>query len=155
MPQPGVRLMVIITSCRYVGEVRSPLRQQQNVIATVQRSKSAQTPNPKPTVLKKTSKASETETAVSSPSVSRSRSLRSAADNELKVPEPLRETIYDNSKTPKSDRVKRHLSDRIVTPKGVKNESRPFIKAALNNARTPGRALGPVGSPAFNNSPRI
>ena len=112
--------MVILTSCRYVGEVRSPLRQQQNVIATVQRSKSAQTPNPKPTVLKKTSKTSETETAVSTPSVSRSRSLRSAADNELKVP-----------------------------------ESRPFIKAALNNARTPGRALGPVGSPAFNNSPRI
>ena len=40
----------------------------------------------------------------------------------LEIPSSLKETIYDVT-TPKSDKVKRNLSDRVVTPgRGGKKE---------------------------------
>jgi hypothetical protein len=65
--------------------------------------------------------------------------------------------------TPKSEKVRRNLSDRVVTPKGGRNEAGPFIKSALTNSRlkgaTPirgglGARLG-AASPAVRNSPRV
>ena len=50
------------------------------------------------------------------------------------VPASLRETIYDVT-TPKSEKVKRHLSDRVMTPKGGRPEAVPFIKDALTKSR--------------------
>jgi hypothetical protein len=146
----------------YEGEVRSPFRERQNVLPTVQRSKSAQTPKPKPTLTKpKTPKKDEDifsfcEVA----SVLRSKSLR-APNSGIKVPASLRETIYDVT-TPKSEKVRRNLSDRVVTPKGCRaNEAGPFIKSALNQSRvkgsTPMRGVSriPAASPQVKNSPRI
>ena len=45
----------------------------------------------------------------------------------LEIPSSLKETIYDVT-TPKSDKVKRNLSDRVVTPgRGGKKEVFRFI----------------------------
>jgi hypothetical protein len=76
---------------------------------TVQRSKSAQTPKQKP-VQKKPETFVDDD--VFAPTVLRSKSLRGAAETELRIPEPLRQTIYDMT-TPKSERIRRNLSDRV------------------------------------------
>jgi hypothetical protein len=146
----------------YEGEVRSPLREKQNVMATVQRSKSAQTPKPKPTLAKKHADNSDDDifSGFETASVLRSKSLR-AASTEIQVPASLRETIYDIT-TPKSERVRRNLSDRVVTPRGCRNEAGPFIKTALTNSRVKGstpmrgqRVAGLGASPTVRNSPRV
>jgi len=140
----------------YTGEkVRSPLKEKQNLIATVQRSKSAQTPT-KPTKVqsrldsgnknrnrrKQFKDSPYTENMLYSENMSnvrRSRSLRSP-NPLLEIPSSLKETIYDVT-TPKSDKVKRNLSDRVITPgKGGKKETTPYIKTALfsdGKKRTP------------------
>ena len=146
----------------YEGEVRSPFRERQNVLPTVQRSKSAQTPKPKSALTKpKTPKKDDDVFSFSDvASVLRSKSLRTP-NSGIKVPASLRETIYDVT-TPKSDKVRRNLSDRVVTPRGCRpNEAGPFIKSALNQSRvrgsTPMRTHSriPAASPQVKNSPRI
>ena len=121
----------------YAGEavVRSPLKERQNIVVTVQRSKSAQTP------LQKNNRAKPKSTPPSGdihPMVRRSHSLKVDTPEAIAVPKELRETIYDVT-TPKSEKVKRQMSDRIVTP-GRKRH--PMIKSALaSNAMTPRNRL--------------
>ena len=55
------------------------------------------------------------------------------------VPDSLRETIYDVT-TPKSEKVRRHLSDRVMTPKGGRQEAVPFIKEVLTVSRSTPKA---------------
>ena len=142
----------------YEGEVRSPFRERQNVLPTVQRSKSAQTPKPKTTTSGPKRENSDDEifafSEAAAASVLRSKSLRTP-NSGIKVPASLRETIYDVT-TPKSEKVRRNLSDRVVTPRaGRGNEAGPFIKTALTNSRakgatpmrTPSRGLVPGASP--------
>ena len=121
----------------YDGEVRSPLKDKQNTIvkqvATVQRSKSAQNASKK-VVTKREDILIAKENDVNN--VHRSLSLRSPRPN-IEVPASLRDTIYDVT-TPKSEKVKRHLSDRVMTPKGGRQEAIPFIKDVLASNR--GRA---------------
>ena len=116
----------------YDGEMRSPLRDRKNTPnnATVQRSKSAQTPSKKTQLhLNKKDKNEkenlENENALCR-NVQRSLSLRSPRPLVV-VPASLKETIYDIT-TPKSEKVKRQLSDRVMTPKGGRPEAVPFIK---------------------------
>ena len=116
----------------YDGEMRSPLRDRKNTPnnATVQRSKSAQTPSKKTQLhLNKKDKNEkenlENENALCR-NVQRSLSLRSPRPPVV-VPASLKETIYDIT-TPKSEKVKRQLSDRVMTPKGGRPEAVPFIK---------------------------
>ncbi len=118
----------------YDGEVRSPLKDKKNKMAsaTVQRSKSAQTPSHKIQVNKKNGGK---ENLLLHDKVQRSLSLRSPKP-QIVVPASLRETIYDVT-TPKSEKVKRHLSDRVMTPKaGRPSEAVPFIKDVLTQSRT-------------------
>jgi hypothetical protein len=143
----------------YEGEVRSPFRERQNVLPTVQRSKSAQTPKPKkiPSSAPKRENSDDEIFALSeaaAANILRSKSLRTPSSG-IKVPASLRETIYDVT-TPKSEKVRRNLSDRVVTPRaGRGNEAGPFIKTALTNSRakgatpmrTPSRNLVPGASP--------
>ena len=118
----------------YDGEVRSPLKDKQNtIVATVQRSKSAQTAINKKVVKKQVSTNKENEIITNN--VQRSYSLRSPMPK-IVVPASLKETIYDVT-TPKSEKVKRHLSDRVMTPKGGRHEAIPFIKDVLASNRTP------------------
>merc|ERR1712203_892371 len=107
--------------------------------ATVQRSKSAQTPSKKTQLhLNKKDKNEkenlENENALCR-NVQRSLSLRSPRPPVV-VPASLKETIYDVT-TPKSEKVRRHLSDRVMTPKGGRPEAVPFIKDALTKSRNP------------------
>jgi hypothetical protein len=125
----------------YDGEVRSPLKDKQNTIvkqvATVQRSKSAQnatTSNNKKVVTKREDIIIAKENDVNNYNVHRSLSLRSPRPNHLEVPASLRDTIYDVT-TPKSEKVKRQLSDRVMTPKGGRQEAIPFIKDVLASNR--------------------
>ena len=119
----------------YDGEVRSPLKDKQNtIVATVQRSKSAQTAISKK-VVKKQEVSTNKENEIITNNVQRSYSLRSPMPK-IVVPASLKETIYDVT-TPKSEKVKRHLSDRVMTPKGGRHEAIPFIKDVLASNRTP------------------
>jgi len=115
----------------YDGEVRSPFRERQNVLPTVQRSKSAQTPKAKNITSAPKRENSDDEifamSEAAAANVLRSKSLRTP-NSGIKVPASLRETIYDVT-TPKSEKVRRNLSDRVVTPRaGRQNEAGPFIK---------------------------
>ena len=66
--------------------------------------------------------------------VRRSMSLKVATPDEIVVPPELRDTIYDVT-TPKSEKMKRHLSDRIVVSSGGSGKNRmrprPRIKVAI------------------------
>ena len=138
----------------YDGEVRTPLKEKKNILgpAKVQRSKSAQTPTNKSKVIKKSSDDKENE--VFCQKVQRSLSLRSPRP-QIIVPDSLRETIYDVT-TPKSEKVKRHLSDRVMTPKGGRQEAVPFIKEVLTVSRgTPNTNAGMIRLPAKRKSPRL
>ena len=132
----------------YDGEVRTPLKEKKNILgpAKVQRSKSAQTPTNKSKVIKKSTNGNDDkENEVFCQTVQRSLSLRSPRP-QIVVPDSLRETIYDVT-TPKSEKVKRHLSDRVMTPKGGRQEAVPFIKEVLTVSR---------GTPNVNGiTPRI
>lgn len=149
----------------YDGEVRSPFRERQNVLPTVQRSKSAQTPKAKNITSAPKRENSDDEifalSEAAAANVLRSKSLRTP-NSGIKVPASLRETIYDVT-TPKSEKVRRNLSDRVVTPRaGRENEAGPFIKTVLTNSRTkgttpmrtPSRSLALGASPTVRNSPR-
>ena len=103
-------------------------------MATVQRSKSAQTAISKK-VVKKQEVSTNKENEIITNNVQRSYSLRSPMPK-IVVPASLKETIYDVT-TPKSEKVKRHLSDRVMTPKGGRHEAIPFIKDVLASNRTP------------------
>lgn len=71
------------------------------------------------------------------------------------VPDSLRETIYDVT-TPKSEKVRRHLSDRVMTPKGGRQEAVPFIKEVLTVSRsTPHAAHGLTPRLPKRKSPRL
>ena len=53
------------------------------------------------------------------------------------IPSSLKETIYDVT-TPNSDKVKRNLSDRVVTPgRGGKKEVEHFAKSLLYSKLRP------------------
>merc|ERR1712020_773974 len=140
----------------YAGEkVRSPLKERQNIMITVQRSKSAQTPAKGAKVTPRNNYSNKIKSRrkqfKDSPytenthysenliNVRRSMSLRSP-NPALEIPSSLKETIYDVT-TPKSDKVKRNLSDRVITPgRGGKREAAPYIKTALlsdGKTRTP------------------
>ena len=134
----------------YEGEVRSPLRDRKNTPsstnraknkanAKVQRSKSAQTTlmNNKncAKIQKRTANdEKENQDEIFCQNVQRSLSLRSPRPP-IVVPASLKETIYDVT-TPKSEKVKRHLSDRVMTPRGGRQEAVPFIKDVLTKSRT-------------------
>ncbi len=64
--------------------------------------------------------------------VRRSHSLRCTPDR-IVVPPELRETIYDVT-TPKSEKVKRHLSDRIVSSGSNRKPRRPLVKRTATTA---------------------
>ena len=135
----------------YDGEVRSPLRERQtNIVATVQRSKSAQNAssslnNKKAVTKKETSSIFNDKENEIITNVQRSLSLRSPKPNII-VPASLKETIYDVT-TPKSEKVKRHLSDRVMTPnRGGRHEAIPFIKDVLASNRTPHKQRVRTGS---------
>merc|ERR1711899_574436 len=81
--------------------------------------------------------------------VQRSLSLRSPRPPVV-VPASLRETIYDVT-TPKSEKVKRHLSDRVMTPKGGRPEAVPFIKDALTKSRNASGHHQPHGHHGYSN----
>lgn len=153
----------------YEGEVRSPLKERQNtpLMAKVQRSKSAQNPPRKHQnqIKSKNSggrKMDENGLDFFLANVQRSKSLRSPGAS-IKVPQSLKETIYDVT-TPKSEKVRRNLSDRVMTPRRGKQAAVPFIKTALNTSRTPHRShyynqhhlKAPSSfSPVFRKSPRL
>lgn len=111
----------------YPGEVRSPLKERQNQDANVKRSNSDQTPSKKNNPIKP--KPSIENNDYVNVVVVRKHSLR----NDLlmsprpDIPTGLQETIADVT-TPRSDKVRRAMSDRCHTPRT------PFIKGAL---RTP------------------
>ena len=125
-------------------------------VATVQRSKSAQnatTSNKKKVVTKREDIIIAKENDVNNyNNVHRSLSLRSPRPNHLEVPASLRDTIYDVT-TPKSEKVKRHLSDRVMTPKGGRQEAIPFIKDVLASNR--GRHGGNGNNPNHQNNQRM
>lgn len=125
----------------YDGEVRTPLKEKKNILgsAKVQRSKSAQTPTNKTKIIKKHNEDKENE--VFCQTVQRRLSLRSPRP-QIVVPDSLRETIYDVT-TPKSEKVKRHLSDRVMTPKGGRQEAVPFIKEVLTVSRSTPNGITP------------
>lgn len=112
-------------------------------MANVKRSKSAQTPANKNKVNVRqhydssAQKENEDDQVFTKNliNVHRSVSLRSPKP-QIVVPTSLKETIYDVT-TPKSEKVKRHLSDRVVTPRGGRQEAAPFIKKVLVASRTP------------------
>ncbi|XP_059091466.1 uncharacterized protein LOC131887003 [Tigriopus californicus] len=95
----------------YSGEVRSPLRERQNIVPTVQRSKSAQTPLQRKAVNKKTTAADDDENNSLHPMVRRSQSMRDPEGNEENLPSPAQMS----GGTPNINSVKRHHSER--TPK--------------------------------------
>ena len=68
-------------------------------------------------------------------------SLKVSTPDKIEVPSDLRDTIYDVT-TPKSERVRRHLSDRIVVSSGGSGKSRmrprPRIKPSAMATTTPG-----------------
>ena len=74
--------------------------------------------------------------------VRRSMSLKVATPDKIEVPSELRDTIYDVT-TPKSEKVRRHLSDRMVVSSGGSGKSRmrgarPRIKPSALATTTPG-----------------
>ena len=73
------------------------------------------------------------------PMVRRSMSLKVSTPDKIEVPSDLRDTIYDVT-TPKSERVRRHLSDRMVVSSGGSGKSRmrPRIKPSAMATTTPG-----------------
>lgn len=120
----------------YTGEIRSPLKETQaNIVATVQRSKSAQTP-----MMKKPSRKSgsakhtlETEFDVSHAMVTRSYSIRS----------PVVRESHGKQYTPLSQRVKRHQSDRITgnTPTAKR---KPILKMHYDRRIPAGNGTTPL-----------
>ncbi|XP_040578672.1 uncharacterized protein [Lepeophtheirus salmonis] len=118
----------------YLGEPvgnRSPLKERVNVI-TVQRSKSAQNPIRNETSKKKKKRQLQYPSSENIP-VQRSHSCKKS---ELpNVPMTLKHTLYDNH-SPKIDKVKRNLSDRVMTPTkgGLKNEAIPYMKSVRSKA---------------------
>merc|ERR1711971_709706 len=130
----------------YPGEVRSPLKERQNLDANVKRSNSDQTPS------KKHNKPLENNRAVKQapPSaenndyvnvvVVRKHSLRSdlLMSPRPDIPSALQDTIQDVT-TPRSDKVRRAMSDRCHTPRS----NAPYMKGAL---RTPHK-----GHPIYGN----
>ena len=75
------------------------------------------------------------------PMVRRSMSLKVAAPDKIEIPPELRDTIYDVT-TPKSEKVRRHLSDRMVVSSGGSGKDRarprPRIKPSAMATTTPG-----------------
>lgn len=131
------------------------MRDKKNTLVTVQRSKSAQTHTSNGKIVKK-AKQEEKENEVFCLNVQRSLSLRSPRPN-IEVPASLKETIYDVT-TPKSEKVKRHLSDRVVTPRGGRQDAVPFIKDILAHKRANGGMtpnMRRLNSTAVRKSPRL
>jgi len=143
----------------YDGEVRTPLKEKKNTMldrtAKVQRSKSAQTPSNPKKIKKKQQMENDKENneIAFCQTVQRSLSLRSPRP-QIVVPDSLRETIYDVT-TPKSEKVRRHLSDRVMTPKGGRQEAVPFIKEVLTVSRSTPHAHGLTPRLPKRKSPRL
>lgn len=108
----------------YTGEVRSPLRERQNIVPTVQRSKSAQTPLQRKAVNKKIA-ADDEENQSLHPMVRRSQSMRDAEGNEENLPSPAQVSGTPNNA------VKRHHSER--TPK-----ERAYLKRLESRKKSTG-----------------
>jgi len=113
----------------YPGEVRSPLKERQNQDANVKRSNSDQTPSKKNNPVKPKPNIENNDYV--NVVVVRKHSLRSdlLMSPRPDIPTGLQETIADVT-TPRSDKVRRAMSDRCHTPR----TTTPFIKGAL---RTP------------------
>jgi hypothetical protein len=77
--------------------------------------------------------------------VRRSHSLKCDTPDRIMVPLELRDTIYDVT-TPKSDRVKRNLSDRIVSSGSGRKPRRPLIKPSATTAPGVRRTIVHIGA---------
>eukprot|EP00095_Tigriopus_kingsejongensis_P009274 maker-scaffold1754_size28903-snap-gene-0.7 protein:Tk09274 transcript:maker-scaffold1754_size28903-snap-gene-0.7-mRNA-1 annotation:"rho gtpase-activating protein 11a isoform 1" len=115
----------------YSGEVRSPLRERQNIVPTVQRSKSAQTPLQRKVVHQIIGDPNLA--AQEHPMVRRSQSMHGHEGDEENFLSPTSET---RTRTPKSS-VKRHHSER--THHAKKRETPRSTTKGIHSAFTPNR----------------
>jgi len=121
----------------YSGEVRSPLKERaNNVVATVQRSKSAQTPLHNKPAKRRT--AAQENTAAHC-MVTRSQSMRSPAKGTLTISLPEGNIVYragTPSGTPRAGSgVRRHQSERSATPRKHHLKTAAAVHAVRNSPR--------------------